>query len=127
MKLRTRIIPVIAILIGCAPLSNPPGWQDAARKTGAPTIPESKLCANLVTKAAFPNYPEQLRNKQVEGWVVIGYDLDGSGKVSNARVLDSKPKRTFDLVALQALEKTHFKEGAVKSGCESVSMFAIGK
>ena len=130
MKCCALIISVITFLSGCSSLAGPgrksaSSWQIAAEKVGAPTTPDSKRCANLMTKVAFPIYPQYLRDRGVEGWVVVAFELDGSGKPSNTRVLHSKPERAFDRAAVEALEKTHFKEGAVKEDCESVSTFVI--
>lgn len=56
-----------------------------------------------------PNYPIPAQQKGLEGWVLLKYDDDTSGTLSNIAVLNSEPKRIFDREAVRALKKWKFK------------------
>lgn len=56
-----------------------------------------------------PNYPIVAQQRGLEGWVLLKYDVDTSGALSNIDVLDSEPRRIFDKEAVRALKKWKFK------------------
>jgi len=52
---------------------------------------------------AGPAYPEAARREQVEGYVVVRYDVNGEGQVTNVEVLESSPDGVFDDAAQNAV------------------------
>lgn len=56
-----------------------------------------------------PNYPIVAQQRGLEGWVLLTYDVDTSGTLSNISVVDSEPRRIFDKEAVRALRKWKFK------------------
>lgn len=56
-----------------------------------------------------PNYPMLAQQKGLEGWVLLKYDVDTGGTLSNIVVVNSEPKRIFDREAIKALKKWKFK------------------
>ncbi|WP_018625267.1 energy transducer TonB [Kangiella aquimarina] len=58
---------------------------------------------------AQPNYPIIAASQGIEGWVLLQYDVDTSGTLSNINVLDAQPRRTFDKEAVAALKKWKFR------------------
>lgn len=62
-----------------------------------------------------PNYPTDALVKGLEGWVLLKYDVDTSGALSNISVIDAEPRRVFDREAINALKKWKFKP-AVTNG-----------
>lgn len=56
-----------------------------------------------------PNYPVKAQIEGVEGWVLLKYDVDASGTLSNISVMDSQPRKIFDREAMRALKKWKFK------------------
>ncbi|MBD3666746.1 MAG: TonB family protein [Kangiella sp.] len=58
---------------------------------------------------AQPNYPITAASQGIEGWVLLQYDVDTSGTLSNIKVVDSQPRRTFDKEAVAALKKWRFR------------------
>jgi len=56
-----------------------------------------------------PQYPRKAAMQGTEGWVVLSFDITPTGSVSNVKVLDSKPRRIFDMEAKRALLKWKYK------------------
>ena len=54
-------------------------------------------------------YPPQARTQGVEGYVVVRYDVDAQGRVTNARVMSASPPDVFDEAALQAISRWRFR------------------
>ncbi len=50
-----------------------------------------------------PDYPIQARQKGIEGWVDVRFDIGTDGSVRNPVVVDALPKSVFDAAALQAV------------------------
>ena len=77
---------------------------------GAPGNPE--LLDNRSALPMFqaqPNYPIIAASQGIEGWVLLQYDVDTSGALSNIKVVDAEPRRTFDREAVAALKKWKFR------------------
>jgi TonB family protein len=53
-------------------------------------------------------YPADLYRQKVEGDVEIGFGLDGTGAVTQARVLRATPAQVFDQAALETFRKWRF-------------------
>ena len=49
------------------------------------------------------------QQRGLEGWVLLKYDVDTSGTLSNIAVIDSEPRKIFDKEATRALRKWKFK------------------
>jgi protein TonB len=50
-----------------------------------------------------PDYPIQARQKGIEGWVDVQFNVGADGSVRNAVVVAAEPKAIFDSAALQAV------------------------
>jgi len=72
----------------------------------------------------FPKYPTKAIHDDVEGWVRLRFDLDGSGHASNVTVTGSHGGM-FSGIAIEALEKSMFVEGVMRAGCETVFTFSL--
>ncbi|WP_417446963.1 energy transducer TonB [Kangiella sp.] len=73
----------------------------------APELVQSNSAMPLYQ--AQPNYPMIAASQGIEGWVLLQYDVDTSGTLSNIKVVDAQPRRTFDREAVAALKKWKFK------------------
>ncbi len=56
-----------------------------------------------------PQYPRKAAIQKIEGWVILKFTISKSGGVTDVKVLDSKPSKIFDRVALQALLKWKYQ------------------
>jgi|SRR5882672_3769916 len=71
-------------------------------------------------------YPRDQMMKRQEGWVVVGYDLDGSGSAQNLRILKSSPPGVFDTAVLRAFSGVKFKPETKRENCRGFVEFRIG-
>ncbi len=56
-----------------------------------------------------PQYPRKAALQGIQGWVRLRFDITALGTVDNVKVLDSNPKRVFDMAAKRALYKWKYK------------------
>ena len=56
-----------------------------------------------------PQYPRKAAMRGLEGWVVLEFDINEKGGVSNVKVLDTSTRRVFEKAAKNALRKWRFK------------------
>jgi TonB family protein len=81
------LIWAVLALAGCASSSNRP--------------PEIQSAGGIV-------YPVEAKDKKVEGYVRVAYDVSTDGTVTNARVVEADPPGVFDEAALAAVRSWHF-------------------
>jgi outer membrane biosynthesis protein TonB len=133
--MKTLSIPAIAVLFAlgaCAtPSQEPRSRADAlaavqARKVGAPMLAADARCDALATRMVVAAFPAKAAFNHTEGWVELGFDLDGSGHAADIRVVAESPPATFSDAAIEALRQSQFAEGARRAGCRSVVTFALG-
>jgi protein TonB len=60
-------------------------------------------------------YPEIAREKKLEGYVLVAYDVTVEGLVVNPRVVEAQPPGVFDAAALAAVRGWRFNP-AVRNG-----------
>jgi len=56
-----------------------------------------------------PRYPAKALRSNKEGYVVLSFDINESGRVTNIQVVQAEPKRLFDREAKRALKKWKYK------------------
>ncbi len=56
-----------------------------------------------------PMYPIDAARNKIEGWVKVEFTVTASGIVTDAKIIDAKPKRIFNRATLRALQKSKFK------------------
>lgn len=64
----------------------------------------------LVESATFRIPRQPVPREFQDGWVLVEFDVDEVGKVSESRVIDSCPIQLYNHAALKALEQFRFKE-----------------
>ena len=72
------------------------GMRDVVRATAG-----DRLGRRLV-------YPVEAKDKKVEGYVRVAYDVSVDGSVTNVRVVDSNPPGVFDEAAVAAVRGWRF-------------------
>ncbi len=60
-----------------------------------------------------PRYPRKAAKSRIEGWVKVEFTITAKGAVTDALVVDSRPRRTFDRSAVQSVRKWRFKPRVV--------------
>lgn len=63
--------------------------------------------------------PVHLREKNIEGYVDLIFDIDSKGKTTNIRIIDSYPKGIFDDLSIKALAQWKYKP-ATKLGIAQI-------
>ena len=77
-------------------------------------------------------YPPEARANGVEGFVVVRYDVDAGGEVTNLRVVRAQPQGVFEQSALQAVSRWRFQppsrngEPVAVKGLQSRLEFSMG-
>lgn len=95
-------------------------------RLGAPILDKADLCDAQSLSHSKPKYPGAALRTKAEGWVVLSFDLDGSGRASNVEIVNSKPEKIFDLSARDAVKHETFVEGFKKTGCKTLISFSLG-
>ena len=85
---RVFLLLVLLLVVGC---------------TATPYRPPEVLAAGGI------EYPPEARDKKIEGYVKVAYDVNADGTVSNARIVESDPPGVFDEAALKAVRTWRFK------------------
>jgi len=70
------------------------------------------------------DFPSNARGKEYNAYVVVSYQLDGSGRAVNPQLVDAKPKRMFEKTTLSLLSRTEFTTGVVVSSCTYVRTYS---
>ena len=79
-----------------------------------------------------PAYPAEARERGLEGYVVVRYDVTAAGGVSNAQVVEAQPADIFDAAALVAVRSWVFQPALVagepqaQQGLHSTVRFKLG-
>jgi protein TonB len=98
--------------------------QAAAAKAAPPPKPVAETAAPKTTgvtrgaqieKAAAAQYPLDAARNQTSGYAVVQFTVSATGKVSNAHVINSSPRRVFDQAAIRAVEQSTYRP-ALKDG-----------
>lgn len=54
-------------------------------------------------------FPQKLRDKGIEGYVMLSVLVDANGNIDRVKVIESKPPGTFDQVALEGIREWRFQ------------------
>lgn len=60
-----------------------------------------------------PTYPASAQSRGIEGHVLVQFDIDELGRVSNVVVLEATPSGVFERAALKAVERFRYKPRVV--------------
>lgn len=83
---------------------------DAALRGSALTSPDFIMASELTAiSRVYPNYPEHLRLRRIEGEVLVEFTVTREGGVIDPVVINSEPSGVFDPLVLQAVSRWHFQ------------------
>lgn len=68
-----------------------------------------------------PRYPRKALRLGKQGYVVLSFDINDAGRVTNIKVIEAKPQRMFEREAKRALKKWKYKPMLVDG--KAVSQF----
>jgi TonB family protein len=68
----------------------------------------------------IPDYSRELRSRELEGTVVIKFDIDKSGSVRNAFVLESSGHVELDSISLEAVKQYIFETSTLNGKPKSI-------
>lgn len=85
----------------------------------AAVVPPQQVDAKLV-KRVTPEYPADAATRGIEGFATVEFTVTVEGKVIDARVVESEPRRTFDSAARDAVRRWRF-EPATQGGAPIAS------
>ena len=63
----------------------------------------------VAMRAVIPEYPRRAQRKNIEGQVIVQFDVLPSGKASAIRIAMASPKHIFDDAVLEAMAQSIFK------------------
>ncbi|HET8942534.1 MAG TPA: energy transducer TonB [Rudaea sp.] len=92
-----------------APAPAPPPKRAPAPVVAPPPQPVGETRPAELIKAASPEFPAAAYRRKQSGWVEVLFTVDLDGKVIDAKVNASEPRRVFDSAALDAVRKWVFK------------------
>lgn len=72
----------------------------------APAV--AKIIPAKIISRASPRYPARALNRDITGWVSIGFTIDINGIPQDINIVESEPEDTFDDAALTAVKKWRF-------------------
>jgi len=112
MNRAIRMLGIGALIALCST-----AWAATQPPRQAPTLSadDIELAESDLIVRIDPKYPSQAARDGLEGWVMLSYNIDKNGSVTDIIVLDASPKSIFDGEARRALAKWRYKP-AVKGG-----------
>lgn len=122
-----RNIYLNAAIVACAAMANvsPAQAQSSSAAARPPVLDRSEQCTDAVVRSALPIWPKAALRSGAAGWVVVSYDLDGSGRAGNALIVTSTPAQVFDKASLDSIQRSQFTPGFVKAGCKILYAFSL--
>nr|WP_170883596.1 energy transducer TonB [Vibrio ostreicida] len=70
-----------------------------------------------------PRYPTKAKKRRVEGYVVLVFTIDPTGKPVDIQISDASPKRMFEREAITALKKWRYQPKLV----DGVAVSQVGR
>jgi len=85
------------------------GFQQASAEEQHSVHANFSNVASIETiKDVAPTFPRMAVRTNAQGYVVLAYNLDASGKPVDIKVVEEQPKRTFTASAINALKASRF-------------------
>ncbi len=98
------------LIISRPDLSSMQGLVDSTEITMARVaVPTVDVKGLLPERMVTPVYPRKAIDREIEGQVIVQFDIDQQGNVINPRVVSSQPSRIFDSAVLRALKQSKYR------------------
>lgn len=62
-----------------------------------------------------PNYPRRALDRNIEGYVVVQFDIDTNGNTQNIKIIESNPSNIFDKSTIQTIKKWRYEKIATQN------------
>ena len=72
------------------------------------TLPSGDLVDIEIVKTPKLKYPRRAQRLDVEGFVLLGFDLSKDGEILDLRVIESQPRLVFDKSAMKVVSGFEF-------------------
>ena len=104
-------LPVTEFAVGGDPQVEfaPPDLERGKFRPGMDLVDGEML---PIVKVA-PAYPSRARSRGIEGYVLLSFLVDETGRVQEPKVVESQPRGVFDRVALDAVRKFKYRPRVV--------------
>ena len=90
---------IVALFVGCSTNSTKAFLHERDRPEGFYQI----------LKQAKPFYSPELRKKKIEGWVIVRFSIDETGKVDSAEIHKEYPVGVFSDSAIRSVRESIYK------------------
>lgn len=77
----------------------------ASSALAAPALAEAPKAVKIVA----PEYPRGAERRNIEGFVIIKFDIKSDGSTENTMVLEAEPAGVFDAAAIKAVGSWKFE------------------
>ena len=128
MSIQPIFVAVFSIALATAAHSQPTSKSHAevqAERLNAPTIDKAQRCEAETLETGVPKYPPAALRSRTEGWALVSYDLDGSGRAVNIALVGSSPSGSFEKATVDVLMRTKFVVGMARTGCKTLVTYAL--
>ena len=89
-------------------------------------VPVQETCQEHIIaspRLSARDWPKKALGREVNAYVVVSYELDGSGTAQNPKVTNSIPAGLFDKTTLSILQRTDFAVGVQVPSCTYVRTY----
>lgn len=117
--MKTILFSLSILITACSSVPDLPDYE----KPLPELLDTPEQCFPISTER--PVYPANALQSDVEGWVYLIYDLDGSGKAKNIRLFDQSPSNVFGNSAALALGNFGFDMTALENNCAYLFQFGL--
>lgn len=77
-----------------------------ASVTAEDIVLDAKLPEFQPVRSADPVYPKRAMDRKISGYALVEYTIKENGRTNNIKVVDSQPKKIFDIPSKKAIQRT---------------------
>lgn len=97
--MKSMTAATLGAAIGAVALMGAPGTAFAQADE---CVPAEQVTLNPIVREPA-GYPEEAYIQQIEGFVVVSFDVNRQGTVENLRIVESEPRGTFERGVIQSV------------------------